>query len=220
MSSYGKCMGFPMNFPQYAKMQQNPWYGEIWEINNHTFPIVWVLFSHPIPILCYTSSIWELYGFPINFPQYRKMQQNPWHGESLGNWYSYVSHSIVDFSPYDSHPTVYFIIWEMHGFPHEFPIVQENATKFIVWGEPGNMVLILFPYYGRYFFIRFPFYGILHHMGNACIFLLTSHNMPKPSNGESLGNWFQEISYKSHCMWRTWEIGPHTFPIVWVLFSH
>ena len=28
---------------------------------------------------------------------------------------------------------VYFIIWEMHGFPHQFPIVQENATKSIIW---------------------------------------------------------------------------------------
>ena len=107
------------------------------------------------------------------------MQQNPSYGVNLGNWYSYVSHSIGDFSSYDFHPTVYFIIWEIHGFPHQFPIVQENATKLIWWGEDGKLVFILFPYYGHFFPIRFPFYGILHHMENACVFSLISHNMGK-----------------------------------------
>ena len=82
------------------------------------FPIVWVLFSHPIPILWYTSAYGKCMGFPINFPHYGKMQQNPWCRESLGNWYSYFSHSMGAFFPLDSSPRVYFIIWEMHGFPH------------------------------------------------------------------------------------------------------
>ena len=112
---------------------------------------------------------------------------------NLGNWYSHFSHSMGEFFPYDFHPTVYFIIWEMHGFPNQFPIVQENATKLIVWGEPGKLVLILFPYYGRFFSIRFPFYGILHHMGNACVFSLISHNMGKDS--------------QNHRMGKVWEIG-------------
>ena len=51
----------------------------------------------------------------------------------------------------DSYPMVYFIIWKMRGFHHQFPIVQENASK-------------------------------------------------------SMG--------------RTWEIGTHSFAVVWVLFSH
>ena len=100
---------------------------------------------------------------------------------NLENWYSHFYHSMGDFFPYDFHPTVYFIIWEMHGFPNQFPIVQENATKLIVWGEPGKLVLLLFPYYGRFFSIRFPFYGILHHMGNACVFSLISRNLGKDS---------------------------------------
>ena len=104
----------------------------------------------------------------------------------------------VNFSPYDFHPTVYFIIWEMHGFPNQFPIVQENATKLIVWGEPGKLVLILFPYYGRFFSIRFPFYGILHHMGNACVFSLISHNLGKDS--------------QNHRMGKVWEIGSRKYP--------
>ena len=60
--------------------------------------------------------------FPINFPHYWKMQQNRWYGESLGNWYSYFSHSVSAFFP-----------------------------------------LVLFP-------IRFPSYGILHHMGECLSF--------------------------------------------------
>ena len=32
----------------------------------------------------------------------------------------------------------------MHGFPHQFLIVRENATKLTVWDETGKLVLILF----------------------------------------------------------------------------
>ena len=37
------------------------------------------------------------------------------------------------------------IIWEMHGFPHKFPALQENATKSMLWGKSGKLILILFP---------------------------------------------------------------------------
>ena len=40
--------------------------------------------------------------------------------------------------PLDSHPMAYFIIWEMHGFPHQFLIVRENAKKLIVGENLGN----------------------------------------------------------------------------------
>ena len=59
--------------------------GKVWEIDNHTFPIAWVLFSHPISILWYTSAYGKFIGSPIHFPQYGKMQQNSWYGETLGN---------------------------------------------------------------------------------------------------------------------------------------
>ena len=81
--SIGKCMRFLSNFPQYGKVQQNPWYGESLGIDTHTFFIVWVLFSHSIPILWYISLYEKCMGFSMNFPQYAKMQQNPWYGESL-----------------------------------------------------------------------------------------------------------------------------------------
>ena len=32
----------------------------------------------------------------------------------------------------DSHPMVYFSIWEMHWLPHKFPTVWENAKKTMV----------------------------------------------------------------------------------------
>ena len=119
--------------------------GKVWEIDTHTFFIVWVLFSYSIPILWYTSLYRKCMGFSINFPLYAKMQQNPWYGEILWNWYSYFFHSIGAFLPSDFHPMVYFIIWETHGFPHQFHIVRENATKCTVWGETGKLILILFP---------------------------------------------------------------------------
>ena len=42
------------------------------------------------------------------------------------------------------------------------------------------------------------------HMGNACIFPSIFHNMAKRS--------------KTHRMEREWEIGAHTFAIVWLLW--
>ena len=83
------------------------------------------------------SSYGKCIGFPINFPQYGKMQQNPWYGESPGNWYSCFSHSMVAFFPSDSHPMPYFSTWEIHGFPHKFPTVRETATKLMVWRKSG-----------------------------------------------------------------------------------
>ena len=138
MSSYGKCMGFPINFSQYGKMQQNPSYGVNLRYWYSYFSNVWVIFISTIPILRYTSSYGKCMGFPI------------------------------------------------------------NAIKLIVWGEPGKSGLILFPYYGSFFSIRFPFYGILHHMKNACIFSLISHNMGKDS--------------QTHRMGKVWEISSLKYP--------
>ena len=64
----------PHKFPT---VQENATKPMVWGKSGkhtHTFPRVWVLFSHPIPILWYTSAYEKCMGFPINFPQYRKMQ--------------------------------------------------------------------------------------------------------------------------------------------------
>ena len=66
-------------------------------------------------------------GFPINFPWSGKMQQNSWYKENLGNWYSHFSHSADAFFPSDSHPMVYFITWEIHGFSHQFLIAWKDS---------------------------------------------------------------------------------------------
>ena len=104
--------------------------------------------------------------------------QNPLYVENLGNWYSYFSHSIGAFFPLHSHSMVYFIICEIHGFPHQFPIACENAVKFIELGEPRKLVPIFFLNYGYFSSIRFPFYGILcYHMGNTMVFPINIHSL-------------------------------------------
>ena len=77
--------------------------------------------------------------------------------ENLGNWYSYFSHSVGAFFPLDSYFMVYFIIYEIYGFPLQFPIAQENAGKSIELGEPRKLVPVFSLNYGCFSSIRFPF---------------------------------------------------------------
>ena len=91
-----------------------------------------------------------------------------------------------DFFPLDSHLMVYFIIWEMHGFPHQFPIEWENVNRIEIVTHNFPIVWVFFP-------IRFTSYGILHLMGNAYDFLSVSHNIGKGS--------------QTHQMGKDWEIG-------------
>ena len=103
--------------------------------------------SHPIIYFI----IWEIHGFPHQFLIVRENATKPFVWGEPGKLVLTLFPSMGAFFPYDLHPTVHFIIWEMHGFPNQFPIVQENTTKLIVLGEPGKLVLILFSYYGRFF---------------------------------------------------------------------
>ena len=129
--------------------------------------IIWEMhvFSHKFPIT------WEKTAKPIEWGKSEKLVpanilQNPLYVENLGNWYSYFFHSIGAFFPLHSHSMVYFIICEIHGFPHQFPIACENAVKSIELGEPRKLVPIFSLTYGYFSSIRFPFYGILcYHMG-------------------------------------------------------
>ena len=115
------------------------------------------------------------------------MQQNPLYGENLGNWYLYFSDSMGTFFPSNSYPMVYFIIWEMHGFPHQFSIDWENATKPILWKEPGKLVTILFTECEKLSPIRFPSYVVLHHVGNEWVFPWISHSMAKCNKSHGRG---------------------------------
>ena len=67
-SLHGKCMGFHIMSHGMGKCNKTHRMGKTWEIGIHTFPIVWVLFSHPILILWYTSLHGKCVGFHINIP--------------------------------------------------------------------------------------------------------------------------------------------------------
>ena len=112
---------------------------------------------------------------------------------------------------------VYFIIWEIHRSPHQFSIVKENATKPILWGKSGKLVLILFPYYGAlspvdsYFMAYFITWEmhVFHQFpitwektvkpikeGNSGK-LVPGNILQNPLYVENLENWY---SYFSHSM--------------------
>ena len=116
----------------------------------------------------------------------RKILQNPSYVENLWNWYSYFSHSMGAFFPLDSHSMVYFIICEIHGFPHQFPIAWKNAVTSIELGEPRKLVPIFSLTYGYFSSVRFTFYVIIYHMGNAWFF-------PSKSNLWALWLFFHSI---------------------------
>ena len=65
------------------------------------------------------------------FSHHGKMQQNKTH--VMGKVWKIDIHTVpiewVLFFQLDSHPMTYFIIWEMHGFPHQLPTPRENTTK-------------------------------------------------------------------------------------------
>ena len=92
-------------------------------------------------------------------------------GKEVGELHStelHFSHSMGAFFPLDSHSMVYLILWGMHGIPHQFPIVRENATKLTVWS--GNRYSYFYHSMGDFPpAIRSPSYGIHHHMVNACM---------------------------------------------------
>ena len=171
----------------------SPWHsethriGNAWEIGSHTFSIKWVVFAIKLPswsILhhmgneCVSVSISQSMGNSRKThwmvkPEKLisgKILENPSYEENLGNWFSYFSHSMSAFFQLDSHSMVYFIICEIHGFPHQFPIAWENAAKSIELGKSRKMKPIFSLTYGHSSSIRFPSYGILHQMGNAWFF--------------------------------------------------
>ena len=162
-------MGFTINSPQYRKMQQSPlhcenlgnWYSYFSHIMVAFFPF------NSQPMVYFV--IWEIHLFSHQFPLSWERQQNPSNGKSQGSWFHHFFLSMNAFFPLDSHPMVYFIVWEIRQFLHQFPMVRENAAKPIVSGKPGKLVLILFPQYGCFLPIRLPYYGMLHNMEKALV---------------------------------------------------
>ena len=161
-------MGFPINLPQYRKMEQNSSQRRTWEIGAHTFPILRTLFS-------------------IRFRLYGILHH-------MGNAcvFLLISHNMGK----DSQTHRMAKVWEIGS--GKFP------TKLIECGKPGKLVLILFPQYGCFFPIRFTFYGILYNMRNTWV---------SPSISRSMGK-CSEI----HPTGRAQEIGTHFFPNPWIIF--
>ena len=109
----------------------------------HQFPKTWKKARKPIE--------WEKPGKLVP----GKILQKPSYVENLGNWYSYFSHGMSAFFPLDSHPVVYFIICEIHGCPHQFPIAWENTGNPSNWESLGNWYLF-FPKVWLLFFHQIP----------------------------------------------------------------
>ena len=96
------------------------------------------------------------------------------------------------FFPLDSHFMAYFITWKIRAFSHHISITWGKTAKPTEWGKPGkllpsnilqNLINVenlenfysYFPIVYRVYSIRFPSYGIIHHIGNAWVF---SSNFP------------------------------------------
>ena len=188
ISSYGKCMGFPFDFPQYWKIQQNhPSYGRTWEISTHTFPQHRGFFPMRFSSYCILSHM-EMDWLPHQFhiAQENVAKSNKW--RKSGKLVSIPFEQCECFFPLDTNPLVYFIILEMHGFPHQFLIAREYATKSIILREPEKLVLILFPQNVYFFPIISTFHGLLCYMGSAWVCSQHREMQRNPSNWLSLVN--------------------------------
>ena len=137
--------------------------------------------SHQFPIA------WKKTGKPIEWEKPGKLDpgkilQNPSYVENLGNWYSYLSHSMGAFFPLDSHPMVYFMIYKIHGFPHQFLISLKNAAKSIKLGESGKLVPFFPQYMGTFFssdFHLMEYFTTCEMHGFSHQFLITRENAAK-----------------------------------------
>ena len=77
---------------------------------------------------------------------------------------------------------VFNMTWEMYGFSHQFPIAWKNGvTSFM--GETLGVDTHTFQNF--FSFMKFPTYGILHHMGNGEI---ACKNVIKAIHGKNLGH--------------------------------
>ena len=104
---------------------------------------------------------------------------------------------------------VYFILWVMYEFPHQFPIGWINYNKTYCMGRTCKIGTQTFPQYGcfsSHWKTLVNFFGKLHHLGNKWV---------SPSSCHSIGK-CSEI----HRIGRACEIGTHTFPKAWLLFFH
>ena len=95
---------------------------------------------------------------------------------------------------------VYFITWERHGFSHKIFHSIRKLSKTLRMGKAWEIGSHSLSIKWVAFFIRFPFCGILHHMGNAWFshqFLIACEKAGKPIKWEKPETWFPRKSYKT-----------------------
>ena len=134
------------------------------------------------------------------------MQQNPSYRESLGNWFPYFFNSIGAFFyqiPMFWYTSSYV---KCMGCPINLPLHGKMMQNSSNRESLGNGYPLFSLSLGSFFSIRFPCYGILHHMWNPWVSQSISHNMGKYS--------------KIHRVGRAWEIGTHDFLIAYLLFFY
>ena len=157
-----------------------------------------------------------------NHPYYGKSMSTNFPGSLHTRGFVAFSRTIRNWwgNPCISHMTKYAIGWESNGkehpyhgksmstnfpdFPHTMGFVLFSRTVGNLLGNPYNshvMTLVNFFLYRKKLtdvIIRFSFYVILPHMGNAGVFSFISHNIGKGSQthrmGECLENWLPVIS--------------------------
>ena len=202
MSSYGKCMDFPINLPHYEKMQQNPWYGKnLGNWYSYFSHGMSAFFSHQNPILWYNSSHGKCIisitlgktAEPIEWGNSGKLVssnilQNPSNVENVGNCYSYFSHSIGVL--FYQIPILWYasshVKWM--GFIIKLPIALKNPLN-------GEGLGTWFPYFfdkmGE-FFHQITILQYTLSYGKCMSFLINfpqhRKRQEKPLNGKSLGN--------------------------------
>ena len=140
--------------------------GKVWETDTHTFPIVWVLFCNQTPSVWYTSS--------------HKKCIAPSHSTEKCNKTLCTHNFPIVWVIFPIRFTSYDILhmgnaWVSPSFFHN----TGNCNKTHCMGQTWESGVHTFPILWALFSIRFLFYGILHHMRNACVFSLISHNLGK-----------------------------------------
>ena len=91
--------------------------GKAWEIDTHTFAIVWAISPHTIPILRYTTSngkAWVSPSISHSTGKWNKTHRRGEPGKLVLILFPYYGR----FFPLDSDFMVYFITWEMHVFSY------------------------------------------------------------------------------------------------------
>ena len=113
----------------------------------------------------------------------------------------------------------------MHGSSHQYPIAWENPAKPIEWKETGILVLIIFPKYGCFFFIRFLYFITWKMYRSSHQYPMSWEKVTKPILYEEpgklvpivfpkIGAFVPPDSYPMVCF-NTWKIhgSSHQYPI-------